>query len=155
MFFSKRTFNFLSSCSRCSRDNSFLPVFNGRCIVSRFPLFTTLESSEAASWVFQYRTAWRTPRLAAASRETSSPGGRPCARSEFRSEGDPVHRSKCATRQHICFDVLDHLLSGTPIGRMAGPQAMKFPGWQRLNAEYAKQFGIETPNWPPPTTQES
>jgi len=25
---------------------------------------------------------------------------------------------------------------------------MKF-GWQRLNAEYAKQFGIETPNWPP------
>jgi hypothetical protein len=25
----------------------------------------------------------------------------------------------------------------------------KFGGWQRLNAEYAKQFGIETPNWPP------
>jgi hypothetical protein len=25
---------------------------------------------------------------------------------------------------------------------------MKFPGWQRLNAEYAKQFGIETPNLP-------
>jgi hypothetical protein len=49
---------------------------------------------------------------------------------------------------HICFDVLDHLLSGTPIGRIAGPEAMKFGGWQRLNAEYAKQFGIETPNWP-------
>ena len=49
---------------------------------------------------------------------------------------------------HICFDVLDHLLSGTPIGRIVGPEAMKF-GWQRLNAEYAKQFGIETPNWPP------
>ena len=49
---------------------------------------------------------------------------------------------------HICFDVLDHLLSGTPIGRTVGPEAMKF-GWQRLNAEYAKQFGIETPNWPP------
>ena len=47
---------------------------------------------------------------------------------------------------HICFDVLDHLLSGTPIGRIAGPEAMKFAGWQRLNAEYAKQFGIETPN---------
>ena len=42
---------------------------------------------------------------------------------------------------HICLDVLDHLLSGTPIGRIAGPEAMKFPGWQRLNAEYAKQFG--------------
>ena len=22
---------------------------------------------------------------------------------------------------------------------------MKFEGWQRLNAEYAKQFGVETP----------
>ena len=44
---------------------------------------------------------------------------------------------------HICFDVLDHLLSGTPIGRIVGPEAMKFVGWQRLNAEYAKQFGSE------------
>ena len=50
---------------------------------------------------------------------------------------------------HICFDVLDHFLSRTPIGRIVGPEAMQF-GWQRLNAEYAKQFGIETPNWPPP-----
>src|SRR5467141_303776 len=38
---------------------------------------------------------------------------------------------------HICFDVLDRLLSGTPIGRIVGPEAMKFGGWQRLNAEYA------------------
>jgi hypothetical protein len=30
-----------------------------------------------------------------------------------------------------------------PIGRIAGPEAMKFDGWQRLNAEYAKQFDIE------------
>src|SRR5216683_675570 len=49
---------------------------------------------------------------------------------------------------HICFDVLDRLLSGTPIGRIVGPEAMKFGGWQRLNAEYAKQFGIETPDGP-------
>ena len=49
---------------------------------------------------------------------------------------------------HICFDVLDRLLSGTPIGRVVGGEAMKF-GWQRLNAEYAKQFGIAAPNWPP------
>jgi uncharacterized protein YndB with AHSA1/START domain len=48
---------------------------------------------------------------------------------------------------HICFDVLDHLLSGTPIGRMAGPETLKFDGWQRLNGEYAKQFGVETPSW--------
>ena len=50
---------------------------------------------------------------------------------------------------HVCFDVLDHLLSGTPIGRMVGPEAMKFGGWQRLNAEYAKQFGVESPGWAP------
>ena len=56
---------------------------------------------------------------------------------------------------HICFDVLDRLLSGTPIGRIVGPEAMKFGGWQRLNAEYAKQFGIETPNWPPQAPQNS
>jgi hypothetical protein len=43
---------------------------------------------------------------------------------------------------HICFDVLDHLLSGTPIGRIVAGEALKFAGWQRLNAEYAKQFGV-------------
>ena len=47
---------------------------------------------------------------------------------------------------HICFDVLDHLLSGTPLGRIVGPEVMNFDGWQRLNAEYARQFGVETPN---------
>ncbi len=50
---------------------------------------------------------------------------------------------------HICFDVLDRLLSRNPIGRIAGVEAMKFEGWQRLNTEYAKQFGVETPGWPP------
>jgi hypothetical protein len=49
---------------------------------------------------------------------------------------------------HICFDVLDRLLSVTPIGRIVGGEAMKFGGWQRLNAEYAK-LGVETPGWPP------
>ncbi len=56
---------------------------------------------------------------------------------------------------HICLDVLDRLLSGTPIGRVVGSEAMKFEGWQRLNAEYAKQFGIETPNRPPQAAQKS
>jgi hypothetical protein len=55
---------------------------------------------------------------------------------------------------HICFDVLDRLLSGTPIGRIAGGEAMKFGAWQRLKAEYAKQFDIETPNGPPQAAQE-
>jgi hypothetical protein len=44
---------------------------------------------------------------------------------------------------HICFDVLDHLLSGNPIGRIVGGDVMQFAGWQRLNAEYAKQFGTK------------
>jgi uncharacterized protein YndB with AHSA1/START domain len=54
---------------------------------------------------------------------------------------------------HICFDVLDHLLGGTPIGRMVGAQTMRFGGWQRLNVEYAQQFGIEVPGWLPKITQ--
>ncbi len=45
---------------------------------------------------------------------------------------------------HIAFDVLDRILGGAPIGRIVGPDAMKF-GWPRLNAEYAQQFGVETP----------
>lgn len=48
---------------------------------------------------------------------------------------------------HICLDVLDHLLSGAPVGRIVGPEAMKFEGWQRLNSEYAKQFGVGTHSW--------
>ena len=37
--------------------------------------------------------------------------------------------------------------AGTPIGRIVGGDAMKFGGWQRLHAEYAKQFGVESPRW--------
>ena len=56
---------------------------------------------------------------------------------------------------HICFDVLDRLIGGAPVGRIVGPAAMKFGGWQRLHAEYAKQLGVETVNWPPQPAQES
>ncbi len=56
---------------------------------------------------------------------------------------------------HISLDVLDRLLSGTPIGPIAGGDAMKSAGWQRLVAEYAKQFGAETPNWTPRAAQKS
>jgi len=48
---------------------------------------------------------------------------------------------------HVALDVLDQLLSGSPIGRIVGPEAMQFEGWQRLNKEYAKQFGVEAPRW--------
>ena len=56
---------------------------------------------------------------------------------------------------HISFDVLDHLLGGTPIGRLAGGDAMQSAAWQRLVGEYAKQFGTEAPNWRPQTGQKS
>jgi uncharacterized protein YndB with AHSA1/START domain len=62
-----------------------------------------------------------------------------------------IHRnfiSWGAAGWHISLDVLDRSLSGTPIGRIAGPDAMKF-GWQRLNAQYAEQFGIEAPTFQP------
>jgi uncharacterized protein YndB with AHSA1/START domain len=53
---------------------------------------------------------------------------------------------------HICFDVLDRWLAGHPLGRIVGGEAMKF-GWQRLNAEYAAQFGVKAPSWPPKGAQ--
>jgi uncharacterized protein YndB with AHSA1/START domain len=56
---------------------------------------------------------------------------------------------------HICFDVLERLLAGTPIGGIAGVDAMKFAGWQRLVAEYSKQFGVEAPGWTPRAAQKS
>jgi uncharacterized protein YndB with AHSA1/START domain len=46
---------------------------------------------------------------------------------------------------HICVDVLDHFLAEAPLGRIVGPDALKFGGWQRLNEEYAMLFGVEAP----------
>jgi uncharacterized protein YndB with AHSA1/START domain len=40
----------------------------------------------------------------------------------------------------ICFDVMERLLDGHPIGRIVGPEAMKFEGWQRLTAAYTQLF---------------
>jgi hypothetical protein len=54
---------------------------------------------------------------------------------------------------HISLDVLDRLLAGKPIGAIAGVNAMKFAGWQRLVTEYAKQFSAETPDWQPKTSE--
>jgi uncharacterized protein YndB with AHSA1/START domain len=53
---------------------------------------------------------------------------------------------------HICFDVLDRLLAGEPLGRIVAGEAMRF-GWPRLNAEYARQLGLEPPG--PPSAAES
>lgn len=48
---------------------------------------------------------------------------------------------------HLCLDVMDRALSGAPMGRTVGPDAMKLEGWHRLHAEYAQQFGVELPKW--------
>lgn len=48
---------------------------------------------------------------------------------------------------HLCIDVLDRALSGHPVGRTVGPDALKLEGFHRLNAEYAQQFGVEVPKW--------
>ena len=61
---------------------------------------------------------------------------------------DRRYISMGAAGWHIAFDVLDRLLSGTPIGRIAGGGAMALEGWQRLNTEYANQFGVKAPSWP-------
>ena len=50
---------------------------------------------------------------------------------------------------HICIDVLDRFIGGAPLGRTVGGDALKYGDWQRLNIEYAKQFGMEPPSWPP------
>lgn len=44
---------------------------------------------------------------------------------------------------HICFDVLDRMLSGAPIGRIVGKDARQF-GFERLVEEYSNEFGLET-----------
>jgi uncharacterized protein YndB with AHSA1/START domain len=62
---------------------------------------------------------------------------------------DRRYISMGAAGWHICLDVLDRHLADQPIGRIVGADAMKFGGWQRLHAEYAKQFGVEAPGWPP------
>ena len=48
---------------------------------------------------------------------------------------------------HLCLDVLDRLLTGEPIGRLVGAEALKHEGWQRLCAGYAAQFGLQAPAW--------
>jgi len=50
---------------------------------------------------------------------------------------------------HISFDVLDRLLRGHPIGRLAGIGTMHVEGWQRLVGEYAEMFGSAAPKMPP------
>ncbi len=58
---------------------------------------------------------------------------------------DPPYISMGAAGWHVCLDVMDRLLAGKPIGRIVAADALRFSGWQRLNAEYAAQFELEAP----------
>ena len=58
----------------------------------------------------------------------------------------PNFISMGAAGWHICLDVCDRFLGGDPLRRIVGAEAMKFD-WPRLNTEYAKQFGVESPAW--------
>ena len=58
---------------------------------------------------------------------------------------DRKYVSMGAAGWHICFDVLGRFLDGQPIGRIVGSHAMKFE-WQRLHAEYSRQFGVDATN---------
>jgi uncharacterized protein YndB with AHSA1/START domain len=53
---------------------------------------------------------------------------------------DRTHMAMGAAGWQICFEVLDRLLDGAPIGRTVGPALMQVAGWRRLTAEYTKQF---------------
>jgi len=55
----------------------------------------------------------------------------------------------------ICFEVMERFLAGDPLGRMVGPSVMRLGGWQRLTEEYATQFGVQNPKWPPHSAQDS
>ena len=57
---------------------------------------------------------------------------------------DRRYISMGAAGWHICLDVLDRLLGGAPMGRIVAGDAMKFGGWQRLNAEYAVAIRYRT-----------
>ncbi|MDI9917410.1 SRPBCC family protein [Rhodococcus sp. IEGM 1379] len=49
--------------------------------------------------------------------------------------------SALAAGWHLCFDVLDALLAGSPFGPVVGAKAREY-GWDDLNARYARQLGI-------------
>jgi uncharacterized protein YndB with AHSA1/START domain len=48
---------------------------------------------------------------------------------------------KVAAGWHLCFDVLERLLDGTPTTPIRGEEAMEH-GWQALHDQYAERLGI-------------
>jgi uncharacterized protein YndB with AHSA1/START domain len=55
---------------------------------------------------------------------------------------------KAAAGWHLCLDVADALLAGTPVGPIRGEEARQF-GWDDLNQAYAATLDIPTDNETP------
>ncbi|RJO69317.1 SRPBCC family protein [Nocardia panacis] len=54
----------------------------------------------------------------------------------------PGAAAMIAAGWHICLDVAEYLLAGSPIGPIVGAAAMDH-GWSDLNIGYSQQLGIE------------
>ncbi|GAA4471210.1 SRPBCC family protein [Rhodococcus olei] len=50
--------------------------------------------------------------------------------------------SALAAGWHLCFDVLEALLAGTPFGPIVGVRARDY-GWDDLNNRYAQRLGVD------------
>ena len=55
---------------------------------------------------------------------------------------DRSYLSKVTAGWHMCLDIAERWLDGTPLGRIAGHEAKDF-GWEPLNLEYARRFGVD------------
>lgn len=53
---------------------------------------------------------------------------------------DRAYIAMGAAGWHLCFAVMDRWLSGTPVGRIVGADAMALVEWHRLRKEYSQQF---------------
>jgi len=107
------------------------------------PLPTTVKRAEAPRLLEYNDTRWELEKVGGGTRLT------------LWTNIDRRFVSWGAAGWHISFEVLDRLLGGDPLGFTSGVNAMKFEGWQRLTAEYARQFETETPGSRPQSARES
>lgn len=56
---------------------------------------------------------------------------------------------KVAAGWHLCLDVAEHLLDGTPVGPIRGEDA-RAHGWEELHDAYADRLGVTGTGWPEP-----
>lgn len=58
------------------------------------------------------------------------------------ADRDKGWSSALAAGWHLCLDVADALLAGSPFGPVAGSEAREY-GWDELNEQYAEALGVE------------